>query len=487
MGRSSFSAAPNFVPRNPSSRTWLSIVAVAAALIGGAAATRVSTAYVAGFLLVATVAAVFLWRLWDPTVPFLLLVAAMQGGVLLRVPLGDAPITTLMPLLGGWTLIAVLTDRRQTQPERSSLQAGRFLTPSLVTLAAVAATTALAQAWRSGGRLFSPIEVLTLVQLGVLVWVTAYLMSSPRRVIWVAYVTVAAGAAVAAVALADQAGLVSLGTEMVYADGYMRVSGLLSDPNFFSFQLLIALAFAVHTALAAQTIRSRVLLWAAFALIFAGIMSTYSAGALVGVGAILVSVIVLQFRASAKRAAAAFCLIAIATAVVAVTAPPGYGEAVKAKYLGIGSSSFEQLGTNRGAHWEAALREISSNPVVGVGLSTTNQEAAMADHYTLSRLQRSAAHNMYLSVAVGAGVFGLAAFLAILASCLAVLWGAYSRAIGEEQSQTALATACLLTALVVVITQGLQLDLQLEKYVWLFVGASLAIRRWSIGLDDART
>jgi O-antigen ligase len=487
MGRSSFLTTSRVVPRGPSSRTWLSLATVAAAFIGGAAATRVSTAYIAGFLVVAIVAVVFLWRLWDPTVPFLLLVAAMQGGVLLRVPLGDAPITTLMPLLGGWTLVAVLADRRRTQMEGSGLQAGKLLTPSLVALAVLAATTALAQAWRSGGRLFSLIEVLTLLQLGVLVWVTAYLLFSPRRVIWMAYVTVAAGAAVAVVGLADQAGLVSLGTEMVYADGYVRVSGLLADPNFFSFQLLIGLAFAVHTALAAKTIRSRVLLWGAFALIFAGIMSSYSAGALVGVGAILAVVILLQFRVSAKRAMAAFCLIAIVTVVVAATAPPGYGEAVKAKYLGIGTSSFERLGTNRGAHWEAALREIADNPVVGVGLSTENQETAIADRYTLSRLERSAAHNMYLSVAVGAGVFGLAAILAILASCMAILWSAYSKAVGDEHSQTALATACLLTALVVVVTQGLQLDLQLEKYVWLLVGASLAVRRWPMGQANART
>ena len=58
---------------------------------------------------------------------------------------------------------------------------------------------------------------------------------------------------VAVVALLDQAGLISLGTELAYGEQYTRVAGLMDDPNYFSFQLLIALAFAVHVAMAAKS------------------------------------------------------------------------------------------------------------------------------------------------------------------------------------------------------------------------------------------
>ena len=413
-------------------------------------------------------------------IPFLLLVAAMQGGLLLQLPLGDAPITTLMPLLGGWALVAALISRQPKKLRRPSIRAGALLGPSLVALAAVVALTALAQVWRPGGRTFSLTEVLTLVQLGVLVVLTAYLLHTPRRVIWVAYVTVAAGVAVSLLAFADQAGLVTVGGEKVYAEGYTRVSGLLDDPNFFSFQLLLAVGFCVHLALAAKTISGRVMFWAAFIAIFVGIVSTYSAGALVGLGAVLGATLLLLLRVSGKRALLAFAAIAAVTVVVAVTAPPDYGEAIADKFKQTTSGSFEQLGTKRGAAWEAAAREVGSNPVIGVGLASESLQRAIGEHYTLTIEPKKAAHNMYLSIAVGTGMFGLIIVLVILGSCLSVLWTAYSKAAREGLSETTLATACLFTALVVVTTQGLQLDLQLEKFTWLLIGASLAVRYWSV-------
>jgi hypothetical protein len=468
-------SAPGGIGR---SRALLWVFTGFVALMAGAAATRLSVPYLAGFLAGGLLVFVFIWRQQEPMVPFLLLVAAIQGGVLLKVPLGDAPITTLMPVLGGWTLLAVLLDGSKRRRVRPVSRAGRLLVPSLVTFFAIVAITALVQVWRPDGRLLSLTAALTLVQFAVLVVLTAFLLSSPRRVLWVAYVTVGAGAAVALTALANRLGLVTLGTEVVYVEGYTRISGLLNDPNFFSFQLLISLAFAVHLVLAAKTLALRIVFGVALVTLFAGIVSTYSAGALLGVAVVLVTTVVLQLRMSTKRALIAFCLVAIASAVTAATAPPGYGEAIKEKYAGITSSSFEQLGTKRGAAWEAGARQVASDPVFGVGLSTQNLQAAIADHYTLYMAERKAAHNTFISVAVGSGVGGLVSFLMVLGSCFAVLWAAYSRAAKEADSDAVLATGCVFTALVVAFAQGLQLDLQFQKYLWLLVGASLAIRYW---------
>ena len=108
-------------------------------------------------------------RLMDPMVPFLLLVAAMQGGILLRVPLRGAPIETLAPIFGGWVLIAVLLDRRERSRIRPNSTAGSLLPGSLTALAAIVGLTIAAQAWRLDGRMLNLTEILTLVQLGVLV------------------------------------------------------------------------------------------------------------------------------------------------------------------------------------------------------------------------------------------------------------------------------------------------------------------------------
>lgn len=457
---------------------WLAVAVLA--VVGGVAASWAPTTYVLAFVALMLVVALFLWRSQSPMVPFLLLAAAIPGGVLLQLSLGDAPIATLMPVFGGWALAAALLAREPNHLLLPASDHGKHLPRSLVAFAMVVALTAIAQNWRPAGHLPDISAVLTLVQLGILVCLAAYVLSSPQRVMWVAYVTIAAGTAVAAVALANQAGLLTIGTEMAYREGYTRVSGLEVDPNFFSFQLLVALAFAIHVGLATKRILGRVLVWSAFGVIFAGIVSSYSAGALVGVAAVLGVTVLLQLRVSGKRALTVLVLIAVVTTVVAATAPAEYTDAVKAKYSGIADSSFEQLGTSRGAAWEAALRGIASNPAVGAGLSTSTLQAAIADHYTLYRTEKRAAHNMYLGIAVGTGVFGLACFLVVLGSCLSVLWCTHGKATGGRQSETALATACLFTALVAAAAQGLQLDLQFGKYLWLLIGASLAVRHWPL-------
>jgi putative inorganic carbon (HCO3(-)) transporter len=415
----------------------------------------------------------------------LFLVAALQGGILVQLSLGDAPVSTLMPFLGGWTLLAVLIDRRPGSRSLVISHHGRWLMPSLIALAVVVALTGLAQVWRPGGRILGPVEVLTLVQLGVLVALSGYLLSTPKRVMMMAYVTIASGALVAVVALAEQAGLLTLGA-LTTGAGYTRASGLLEDPNYFSLQLLIALAFAIHVAVAARSTLWRVVTWLASALITAGIISSYSAGALVGVGALAGTTIVLQYKVSVKRALVALAIMAAVAVVVAVTAPPEYREAVGAKFSGLAGSSFEELGTKRGAAWQAGANEFVHNPVLGTGLSTENEARAIAEYYRLYTTDRRVAHNTYIAMAVTTGVFGLAAFLLIMGSCFSVLWRAHSRAADSGDSEAALAAAGALTALVVIATQSLQLDTQLVKYTWLIIGACLGVRRWNLGKEAER-
>jgi len=172
--------------------------------------------------------------------------------------------------------------------------------------------------------------------------------------------------------------------------------------------------------------------------------------------------------------------------VVGAMTPPEYGEAVREKFSGLTGSSFEQLGTKRGAAWEAGAEEFLHNPFLGTGFSSTNEEIAIAEYYDLYTTDRKAAHNMYIAMAVTTGVFGLAAFLVILGSCFSVVWTSHSRAARAGDAEATLAAACVLTALVVIATQGLQLDTQLLKYTWLIIGACLGVRRWIVGRQDTQ-
>lgn len=461
-------------------QAWVWPAAGLLAVIAGVAVTIASTAYVAVFLAVAVIVLVFIWRFQEPLVPFLLLVAAMLGGTLLQLSLGGAPISTATPLLGAWAVVATLLNRRSRPPlVEPVLGFGRVLRPSLVVLATVVVVTGVGQQWRSGGSMLSLAESLTLVQLGVLVVLSAYLLTSPARVIWVGYTIVATCAVLAATALADWAGMTTSWFQLYYSGDQVRASGLEGDPNVFAFQLLMGLAFAAHMALAAKSVTSRILTWSACALLVAGIASTYSAGALVGLSTILVTTVILQLKVSVRRALVALTLIAAITATVAAMVPSDYRQAIGQKYTGLGSSTFEALGTGRGAAWEAAYREISSNPVLGVGLVPERRVREIAKYFTYYSTEKKAAHNSYLAIAVGAGIFATAAFIAVLASCFTILWTAHSRAAREGRSQATLALAGVFTGLAVIAIQGLQLDLDMDKLTWLLVGATLAVPYWS--------
>lgn len=480
MKGASISPARGVLSKSRDVRLWIGPAVIVLGVAGGVLASRLSTTYVGAILVLALIIVVFLQRSGDPMIPFLLLVAAIQGGVLLQLPLGDGPIQTVAPIFGGWVVIAVLADRRRAGSATQIAVTGRWLPASLLAYAAVVALTAIIQSWRVDGLLLNVTEAFTLVQLAILVVISGYLLTSPQRVLWVGYVTIAAGVLTSMVALADSIGLLSLGTEMIYSEGYTRVSGLLGDPNYFSFQLLISLAFSLYLAVGASSRKGKVVFWLASVVLGAGIVSTYSAGALVGAAAIVITVILLQLRISTKRALGAFVAVLIVVGAVALLAPQGYGQVVTSKFSDLPGSSLEQLGTKRGAAWEAGVREVIANPMLGVGLSTRNTQLAIAEHYTLSSVERKAAHNMYIGVAVGAGLFGLAAFLAVLMSTFGILWSVYSRAAKVGDARIAAAVGCVLTAMVVLVSQGLQLDLEFEKYAWLLIGAALAIRRWQV-------
>jgi O-antigen ligase len=191
--------------------------------------------------------------------------------------------------------------------------------------------------------------------------------------------------------------------------------------------------------------------------------------------------IVLQTRVSLKRGLVAVALLVILTVVVAATLPEGYTQAVTSKYSNLTSTPIANVATNRGAAWEAGLRAIEDNPLMGSGLSTATVQRAIASHYVQATITNKAAHNMYIAMGVGTGVPGLIAFLALVAIGLSGLWSTHLKAVKAGRKEVQLAAACLLTAIVVTLTQGLQLDLQMEKYLWLLLGAALAVRYWPVG------
>jgi hypothetical protein len=80
---------------------WPWLAATGLAVLAGAAATRITGLQAVVFILAVVAIALYFWRSADPFVPFLVLVAAVQGGVLLKLQAEGGSFQTIMPFLGG--------------------------------------------------------------------------------------------------------------------------------------------------------------------------------------------------------------------------------------------------------------------------------------------------------------------------------------------------------------------------------------------------
>jgi O-antigen ligase len=463
---------------------WLGFATIA--IMAGAAIPVLSTPYVLATLAAALIILVFLERSGDPMIPFLLLVATIQAGLLLQLPLGDGPVQSFAPFIGAWVIASLvmngLPSRAKRQPRSRDAHWLRF---ALWVLAAIVVVTGLAQVWRINAQILNLTEILTLVQLGLLVAITTLLLTDAKKVLWVCYAAVASAVVVGSLGLASRFGVVSLSTSQTTFEGVERVSGFAGDPNKFAYLLLVPLAFALNMVFVSRSRRAKMLLWLATLLISGGIVSTYSAGALVGLAAVVTVTAFLQWRVSMARGLIAVGVIAVMAVTVALTVPSDYTEVVWEKYSRMSESSFGDVGTGRGAAWQAAVLTIADNPVWGSGLSTRATQTAIAANYHEELLSERAAHNTFLAIGTGTGVAGLAAFFVACVAALKVLWAAFSRAVANRRSDVILATSCILTALTVTLIQGLQLDLQMEKFPWLLLGAALAVGYWESPEDES--
>jgi O-antigen ligase len=457
--------------------------------LGALAAVSLSPALLIAFLGALVLGAAFLRGGADPFIPYLVLVAGIQAGTLLRLP-QTGLVSGVLPLVGAWVLVAFLMQERR--PADRSLPADvatpgfRTLPLTLAAFFALAFVTTLAQTWRLDARPWTVGELLTLLQLGVLVLITAVLVTSPERMLTVARITILAGCLAALMAVGSRLGLVELpiASQEMVREGVTRIAGTVLDPNIFSLQLLVPLAFALNLAFGSGSLE-RLLLYAGACLVLAaGIASTYSAGAVVGAGAAVLIAVLLRLRISPRAGLAAVLVVALLTLGVALTLPRGYVEVVGAKYSQITSQDVSGLGTGRGAAWLAATRTLAEQPFLGNGLSSEYVQTAVAGNYREERVDLKAAHNTYLAMGVATGLPGLLLFLAAAVSALLLLWKRH-RLFGHSagppaQARHQMAVACLLTALLVILTQGLQLDLQMEKYLWLCLGAAVAAQRWRL-------
>ncbi len=230
---------------------------------------------------------------------------------------------------------------------------------------------------------------------------------------------------------------------------FMRAYGHFAQPNPFAGYLGLSLPLAYSLALEAWTVwrsgawraqaglRTALLRLApylvsvaAFAVMLAAMVMSWSRGGWVGMVAALVAITVLRSRRALVAALAVGLVVAYLLLIGGAQYLPASLVTRIADFVpylgGLDVTAVQVTDANwavieRMAHWQAALGMFTDHPWLGVGIG--NYPVAYPQ-YALGRWQDPLghAHNYYLNVAAEAGALGLGAYLVLFAACAFYAW-----------------------------------------------------------------
>jgi putative inorganic carbon (hco3(-)) transporter len=252
--------------------------------------------------------------------------------------------------------------------------------------------------------------------------------------------------------------------------GY-RAAGPLEDPNDLAY--LIACTLPIMAYLFKSEPRRRLLWGACFVLATGAMLSTFSRGALVGVGALLVWGIVtrrIPFRAIAAGVLTGLVLVALAFTVW----KPFFDEALQQKEH-VADHNIE----SRESRWTAALQLGSESPIIGVGTGLYPVKAMPilrddTGYLPEVTVPQTVAHNSYLEIFAENGLPGLALFVAYLVVAWMLLRKSRRLALAAGDERVGWLVTALQSSMVIAIVAGIFLSEELTSPYWL-LGALAAV------------
>lgn len=273
-------------------------------------------------------------------------------------------------------------------------------------------------------------------------------------------------------ASAAVAGLIGLASFLSL--GSTRAAGPIEDPNDFGYLMATVVPLAVYLYIESRRLRP---FWGVtLALLLGATAATYSRGALVGLGALL-----LWAFATGRVRARTVMLALAAGLVVAVSAltlwAPVINERLEEKER-IANQNVE----SREAYWSAAARMAMDRPLLGVGPARFGVEAPEYVRNNPISQQDPVVHNAYLEILAEDGPFALLFFVAMLV----VAWGGLTRserAARKRGSPEELNFAAAVKgSLIVAAVSTIFLSEQVTSPIWLACGlaasgAVLSLRR----------
>jgi putative inorganic carbon (HCO3(-)) transporter len=258
---------------------------------------------------------------------------------------------------------------------------------------------------------------------------------------------------------------------VVSHSGY-RVAGPLEDPNDFAYLLACALPIAGYLIGADRRLRP---VWgAAFLLIAAAMLATFSRGALVGIGVVVVWGIVTR-RIPMWVVVSGLATTLVAAALAFTLWTPLLNTALHEKNH-VAQSNTE----SREAFWAAALTLAERQPLMGIGPAAFPEDAVPLIRNNPIPLAHPVTHNSYLEILAENGVPALSLFLAYLVMVWFLLRRAHGEAAGEDDVDGRRLATALQGSLIVAVISGTFLSEELTSPFWLLGGLAVVLARDSV-------
>ncbi len=258
-----------------------------------------------------------------------------------------------------------------------------------------------------------------------------------------------------------------------------RASGPIGDPNRFGQLLLVVLPWSLYFARHGRNPLPRLAAAATAALILTATALTYSRGAFLTVGLLVLFLLVWKYIRPSRLALAMLVLVAI----VATTAPgvlARVGSIGGVSLLGKQDAPAAPDGAIKGRATEmlAALAVFLDHPFLGVGpgqyVPFYSEKYQLLDELSFRHLPRPReAHNLYFSIAAETGAAGLLVFFMIMGTLFVGLRWARRFWLPRSRRRADLAVAFSLS-LVSYLGTGMFLHLSFERYLWFLVATASA-------------
>lgn len=256
--------------------------------------------------------------------------------------------------------------------------------------------------------------------------------------------------------------------------GVERLAGPIGEKNRYAQIMLMLVPIGFMAFIAERRLILRLAALGSAGLTAMAMALTFSRGAAVAAGVVLLAMVVLRYIRLR------YLVAALGIAAVVLVAVPQYADRV----LTLGSvasllsedtagSGADNSLLSRATENLTAINVFADHPLVGVGPGQFSEYYRQySDQIGISvRAQDREAHNLYLGLAAEAGSLGLAAFVVAVVVTLVGLARARRAALATRPDLAALATGFLL-AIVAYLASGVFLHLSYARYFWLMLALS---------------